>query len=75
MIEAHLVSQDYEGALSFTEELDKERPEWLNKRRDIFNSLRAVASTEFKRPDFGDIYLNEFITSEKTLTSPILCGW
>ena len=64
MIEAHLVYKDYEGALSFAGELDKERPDWLSKRSDIFNSLRAVASYGINRPDFGDIYLNEFLTSE-----------
>ncbi len=64
MIEAHLVDKDYEGALAFAEELDKERPEWLNKRRDVFNSLRAVASYGINRPDFGDIYLSEFINGE-----------
>lgn len=64
MIESHLVEKDYDGALSFSEELDKERPEWLKKRRDIFNSLRAVASYGINRPDFGDIYLNEFLNGE-----------
>ena len=64
MIESHLVKKDYEGALSFSEELDRERPEWLNKRRDVFNSLRAVASFGISRPDFGDIYLNEFLNGE-----------
>ncbi|NCG08198.1 MAG: hypothetical protein GWO81_01295 [Verrucomicrobia bacterium] len=64
MIEAHLIKKDYTGALSFSEELDKERPEWLNKRRDVFNSLRAVASYGINRPDFGDIYLNEFLNGE-----------
>jgi Tfp pilus assembly protein PilF len=64
MIEAHLVQKDYEGALSFSEELDKERPDWLSKRRDVFDSLRAVASYGINRPDFGDIYLNEFLNGE-----------
>jgi tetratricopeptide (TPR) repeat protein len=64
MIETHLVDSDFEGALSFAEELDKERPDWLIKRRDVFNSLRAVASYGINRPDFGDIYLNEFLSGE-----------
>ena len=44
LIESHLVSKDYEGALSFSEELLKERPDWLTQRWAILNSLRAVAS-------------------------------
>ncbi len=61
LIEAHLVDKDYEGALSFTEELLKERPEWLTARWAIFNSLRAVASYGINRPDLGEIYLQDFI--------------
>jgi Tfp pilus assembly protein PilF len=61
LIEAHLVSLDYEGALDFAEELLKERPDWLTKRWAIFNSLRAVASYGISRPDLGEIYLQDFI--------------
>ncbi len=61
LIEAHLVSKDYSGALSFAEELIKENPEWLTKRRAIFQSLRAVASFGINRPDEGEIYLQDFI--------------
>ncbi|MDP4777639.1 MAG: tetratricopeptide repeat protein [Opitutales bacterium] len=61
LIEAHLVHKDYTGALSFSEELLKERPEWLSTRWAIFNSLRAVASYGSNRPDLGEIYLQDFI--------------
>ncbi len=61
LIESHLVSKDYEGALSFCEELLKERPGWLSQRWAIFNSLRAVASYGINRPDLGEIYLQHFI--------------
>jgi len=61
LIESHLVSKDYEGALSFSEELLKERPSWLTQRWAIFNSLRAVASYGTNRPDLGEIYLQHFI--------------
>ncbi len=61
LIEAHLVSNDYDGALSFSEELLKEKPEWLTRRWAIFNSLRAVASYGLNRPDLGEIYLQNFI--------------
>lgn len=62
LIEAHLVNSDYAGALSFAEELIKERPEWLEARMSIFNSLRAVASFGINRPDLGEIYLKKFIS-------------
>jgi Tfp pilus assembly protein PilF len=61
LIEAHLVDKDYQGALEFSEELLKERPDWLTKRWAIFNSLRAVASYGINRPDLGEIYLQDFI--------------
>lgn len=66
LIESHLVDQDYEGALNFSEELLKERPEWLTNRWAIFNSLRAVASYGINRPDLGEIYLQDFIDDVKT---------
>ena len=61
LIEAHLVSEDYQGALDFAEELLKERPDWLTQRWAIFNSLRAVASYGINRPDLGEIYLQDFL--------------
>ena len=64
LIESHLVSKDYEGALSFSEELLKENPNWLKNRWAIFNSLRAVASYGTNRPDLGEIYLQHFIDDE-----------
>jgi Tfp pilus assembly protein PilF len=66
LIEAHLVDEDYEGALEFAEELLKERPDWLSQRWAIFNSLRAVASYGNNRPDLGEIYLQDFIDGENT---------
>ena len=68
LIEAHLVSQDYEGALEFAEELLKERPEWLSTHWAIFASLRSVASFGINRGDLGEIYLQDFI--DKTGSRP-----
>ncbi|WP_041745107.1 tetratricopeptide repeat protein [Coraliomargarita akajimensis] len=61
LIEAHLVDADYAGAISFAEELIKEKPDWLNQRKPIFESLRAVASFGINRPDLGEIYLQAFL--------------
>lgn len=61
LIEAHLVDEDFEGALEFCEELLKERPDWLMRRWAVFSSLRAVASYAINRPDLGDIYLQDFL--------------
>jgi Tfp pilus assembly protein PilF len=61
LIEAHMVDEDYQGALDFCEELVKERPDWLSQTWAIFNSLRAVASYGMNRPDLGEIYLQDFV--------------
>ena len=61
LIEAHMVDEDYKGALDFCEELVKERPDWLSQSWAIFNSLRAVASYGMNRPDLGEIYLQDFV--------------
>lgn len=66
LIESHLVDEDYQGALDFSEELLKERPDWLSTRWGIFNSLRAVASYGINRPDLGEIYLQDFIDEDRT---------
>ncbi|MEM1223556.1 MAG: hypothetical protein AAGH40_12440 [Verrucomicrobiota bacterium] len=72
LIEAHLVSKDYTGALSFAEELLKERPDWLNQRWSIFNSLRAVASYGTNRPDLGEIYLQDFLDGQNNPSQTFL---
>lgn len=61
LIEAHLVREDYQGALEFAEELLREDPDWLEKRWSVFNSLRAVASYGVDRADLGEIYLRAFL--------------
>lgn len=61
LIEAHLSSDDYEGALYFAEELLKEKPKWLSDRWATFNSLRAVASYGVNQADLGEIYLQDFL--------------
>jgi Tfp pilus assembly protein PilF len=61
IIEAHIVSGDYLGASQFADELVNENPEWLESRRSIFNSLRAVASYAINRDDLAQIYLQNFL--------------
>ncbi|MFT4901330.1 MAG: hypothetical protein ACI81V_000600 [Lentimonas sp.] len=61
LIESHLVSRDYAGALKFADELIKERPDWLDQNAAIFGSLRAISAYAMNRPDLGEIYLKEFI--------------
>lgn len=64
LIESHLASKDYNGALNFEEELIKEKPDWLSDRAAIFNSLRAVASYGINRPGLGEIYLQTFLDED-----------
>ncbi|MEC8333514.1 MAG: hypothetical protein VXZ83_05245 [Verrucomicrobiota bacterium] len=64
LIEAHLVEKDFQGALKFSEELLKERPDWVTKKWGIFNALRAVASYGMGRPDLGEIYLKDFLDEQ-----------
>ena len=64
LIEAHLVKKDFHGALDFSEELLKERPDWVTQKWAIFNALRAVASYGISRPDLGEIYLKDFLNDQ-----------
>lgn len=68
LIEAHISRKDFTGALAFSEELLSENPKWLKKQWSIFSSLRALASYGLRRPDLGEIYLEEFL-SEPSITS------
>ncbi|MEC8649928.1 MAG: hypothetical protein VXX82_03260 [Verrucomicrobiota bacterium] len=70
LVEAHLVATDFQGALNFAEELLNERPNWLEKHWGIFCSLRSVASFGNNRPDLGEIYLQEFLSSSINNTNP-----
>lgn len=61
LIEAHITSGDYSGALKFADELLQERPDWLASKAALFGSLRSIASFALDRPDLGEIYLKEFL--------------
>lgn len=61
LVEAHITSGDYQGAIDFTEELAKEKPEWMERNMGVFNSLRAVAYHGVGNKDYSDIYLEQFL--------------
>lgn len=61
LIEAHITAGDYQGAISFSEELAKERPDWLERSLPIFNSLRAVAYYGVGNENLADIYIEQFL--------------
>lgn len=63
LIESHISSKDYNGAIGFCNELISENPKWLKSEWHIFNSLRALASFGLNRPDLGEIYLEEFLNT------------
>jgi hypothetical protein len=69
LIEAHISTKDYEGAVNFSEELLLENPKWLKKQWYIFSSLRALASFGLNRPDLGEIYLGEFLSNPNITSS------
>ena len=72
LIEAHLVEEDYLGALDLAEELLQERPDWLQSRWATFNGLRSVASYGADRRDLGAIYLQDFIDESTAYTQAYL---
>ena len=68
LIASHIRDADFDGALRFSEELLKERPDWLSGQWAVFNSLRSIASYGVNRPDLGEIYLQNFI--DESTNSP-----
>ncbi|WP_309385433.1 tetratricopeptide repeat protein [Cerasicoccus frondis] len=61
LIESHITAKDFEGAISFSEELAKERPDWLEQNLPIFNSLRSVAYYGVGNMNLADIYISQFL--------------
>lgn len=61
LLEAHIVSEDYQSALDFCETLVEQQAEWLKKRWAVFNGLRTVAAFAVNQPDLGEVYLQNFL--------------
>ncbi len=61
LIESHITAGDFEGAISFSEELAKERPDWLESNLPIFNSLRSVAYYGVGNMNLAEIYVDQFL--------------
>jgi len=72
LIEAHITSGDYQGAINFTEQLSNESPEWLEREKPVFNSLRAVAYYGVGNEDLSDIYLNQFLKDSKVRVETLM---
>lgn len=72
VIEAQIVSDDFEEAIRFCEELVEEEPAWLADRMPIFNSLRAVAYYGTERVDLGQLYLNDLLSSRELRVETLL---
>ncbi len=60
-LEAHIFNRDYVQALNLMEGLVEEKAEWLTKYWSVFNGLRSIAAFETKRPDLGEVYLQNFL--------------
>lgn len=61
LIEAHLSASDFDGALTFIDQIDQEKPAWLANSQAIFDSLRAVAEYGKGRSDLADIFLSNIL--------------
>ncbi|MEO0796126.1 MAG: hypothetical protein AAFX93_13230 [Verrucomicrobiota bacterium] len=72
LIEAHIVAGDYEGAISFSEELAKERPDWLESNMPVFNSLRAVAYFGVGNDNLAGIYTDQFLKESNVRVESLL---
>ena len=72
LIESHISVNDYMGAVNFSEELLLENPKWLRNQWPIFSSLRALALFGLKRPDLGEIYLEEFLSEPDTTSDTLV---
>jgi len=64
--QAYLAKLDYLGARNFLDDLDQEKPHWLQPNRIQFDSLRALADYGLNRPDLTTMYLDRLIKADNT---------
>ncbi len=64
--QAYLAKNDYQSALKFLDNLDDEKPHWLEPNRIQFDSLRALADYGLGQPQETDLYLTKLIKSDNT---------
>ncbi|WOO41307.1 tetratricopeptide repeat protein [Rubellicoccus peritrichatus] len=72
LIESHVTAGDYQGAIAFSSELVKEKPEWIKKNWPIFNSLRSVAYYGLGNEDLTELYLQQFLEAEEVRIGSLL---
>lgn len=72
LIESHITAGDFRGAIDFTADLVRERPEWIEKNWPIFNSLRAVAYYGIGNNELTDLYLQQFLQSANVRVESLL---
>lgn len=72
LIESHVTAGDYQGAIAFSAELVKEKPEWIKKNWPIFNSLRSVAYYGLGNEDLTELYLQQFLEAEEVRIGSLL---
>lgn len=65
LLEAHIFNQDYNEALDLMEDSIEKKTDWLTKHWGVFNGLRSVAAFGIKRPDLGEVYLQNFLKDTK----------
>lgn len=66
IVQAYLAKNDYQNALNFLDNLDDEKPHWLEPNRTEFDGLRALADYGLERPDLTTMYLNKLIKADNT---------
>jgi len=57
LIESYLTAHDYDRALKFIDDIDQEKPAWLEQRKPILDSLRAVAYYGQGNSDRANVFL------------------
>lgn len=72
LLEAHIFSKDYDGILDLSDKLIEQQSEWLTERWAAFNSMRAVAAFATGRPDFGEVYLQNFLEERNNTANSYL---
>lgn len=72
LIETAVVADRFDEAIAFAEEVENEDPDWLQRSKTVFESLRSVAYFGAGNDELGNHYLNRFLNSSSVRNATLL---
>ncbi len=72
LVEAYIAAGDFQGAIAFIEDIDNEKPAWLLRQEELFDSLKAVAYYGANNMEMSTMFLNKFLSARSLRVENLL---